>query len=74
MKKILIFLIAFFALLNISPKQVHANTTTFYEGEYAGKIYINKYDRQTRKTYFQRARFFRETTTNIEAYCIEPFK
>ncbi len=74
MKKILIFLIAFFALLNISPKQVHANTTTFYEGEYAEKIYINKYDRQTRKTYFQRARFFRETTTNIEAYCIEPFK
>lgn len=74
MKKILIFLIAFFALLNISPKQVHANTATFYEGEYAGKIYINKYDRQTRKTYFQRARFFRETTTNIEAYCIEPFK
>lgn len=74
MKKILIFLIVFFALLNISPKQVHANTTTFYEGEYAGKIYINKYDRQTRKTYFQRARFFRETTTNIEAYCIEPFK
>ena len=35
---------------------------------------MNKYDYNTHITYYQKARFFRQTGTNEFAYCIEPFK
>lgn len=34
---------------------------------------MNKYDYNTKITYYQKARFFRQTNTNEFAYCIEPF-
>ena len=34
---------------------------------------MNKYDYNTHITYYQKARFFRQTNTNEFAYCIEPF-
>lgn len=34
---------------------------------------MNKYDYNTHITYYQKARFFRQTNTNKFAYCIEPF-
>lgn len=34
---------------------------------------MNKYNPKNATTYYQKARFFRETATNKIAYCIEPF-
>ena len=34
---------------------------------------MNKYDYNTHITYYQKARFFRQTSTNEFAYCVEPF-
>ena len=34
---------------------------------------MNKYDYNTHITYYQKARFFRQTNTNEFAYCVEPF-
>ncbi len=34
---------------------------------------MNKYDYNTHITYYQKARFFKQTNTNEFAYCIEPF-
>ena len=35
---------------------------------------MNKYQYSTKKTYFQKARFFRKNGSNEYAYCIEPFR
>lgn len=72
MKK-LFFLTFLFSILFISSPKVFAKTTTFYEGEYINGIYMNKYNPKNSTTYYQKARFFRETATNKIAYCIEPF-
>ncbi len=52
---------------------VKAETATFYEAEYIDGIYMDRYNTNTRLTYYQQARFFRKTDTNEAAYCLEPF-
>ncbi len=71
MKKIIIFLIT---ILAIFPKQAIAKSESFYEGEYINNIWMNKITPDRNTTYYQKARFFRNTLTNEAAYCIEPFK
>lgn len=68
MKKIFTFLIITFIFTII---KVNAASTNFYEGEYIDNIYMNKVKDNT--IYYQKARFFRETSTNNPTYCIEPF-
>ena len=70
MKKKIIFLIL---LLTFITQNVKAENATFYEAEYIDGIYMNKYNFNTKTTYYQKARFFRKTGTNEYAYCIEPF-
>ena len=60
--------IILFGILN-----VHAETTNFYEGEYIDNIYQTKYDTNTKIKYYQKARFFRRSSDNQPAYCLEPF-
>ena len=71
-KNKLIFLITiifiFFGILN-----VHAETASFYEGEYIDNIYQTKYNTNTKVKYYQKARFFRRSGDNQPAYCLEPF-
>ncbi len=57
----------------ISNLNVHAETASFYEGEYIDGIYMNKYQYSTKTTFYQKARFFRKSGTNEFTYCIEPF-
>jgi hypothetical protein len=45
----------------------------FYEGEYIDGIYTKSIYIKNYSTHFQKARFFRRTSDNKEAYCIEPF-
>ncbi len=54
-------------------KEVNAATAHFYEAEYISGIYIKKIPSHAQVTYYQEARFFRETGTNNFAYCAEPF-
>lgn len=73
MKKIIIFLIITTLLLLISPNITNAKTTSFYEAEFIPNIWMNKKNPTDGLTYYNQARFFRETNTNNIAYCIEPF-
>lgn len=70
MKKIIIFLIT---LLILIPKSVFAMTTNFFEGEYIENVWINKITPDRKTIYYQKARIFREKSSNTIAYCIEPF-
>lgn len=72
MKKIIFFLILIISVITI-PTITHAQTYRFYEAEYIDGIWINKYNPNTRQTFFQTARFFRQIGTNDFAYCIETF-
>lgn len=62
-----------FSMFFISNLNVHAETASFYEGEYIDGIYMNKYQYSTKQIFYQKARFFRKNGTNEFAYCIEPF-
>lgn len=73
MKKIIIFLITTTLLLLISPIVSKAKTTSFYEAEFIPNIWMNKKNPADGLTYYNQARFFRQTSTNNIAYCIEPF-
>ena len=68
MKKILIFLIGIFCM---SISCLDAKAATFYEAEKIEGIYTKSVDGQT--SHYQKARFFRRTSDNKEAYCLEPF-
>ena len=72
MKKILILLLLI-GITYTSCLTAHAETTSFYEGEYIEGIWMNKYNPSNKTTYYQKARFFRQRGTNEFAYCIEPF-
>lgn len=50
---------------------VKANTLNFYEGEMIDGIYTR--NEKNKSTFYQKARFFRRTSDNKAAYCIEPF-
>ena len=69
MKKILIFLILLICIFKIP--NVHA--ASFYESNYIPNIWMNKKNPYDGLTYYNQARFIRETSTNQVAYCIEPF-
>lgn len=73
MKKLIIFIVIFTGIIFINNLTVNAQTTNFYEGEYIDGIWINKYNPSNKTTYYQKARFFRQTGSNKFAYCIEPF-
>lgn len=73
-KKIKFFLMIIFGMFLFSNINVHAESAYFYEGEYIDGIYMNKYQYSTKKTFYQKARFFRKTDTDEYAYCIEPFQ
>ena len=73
MKKILFFLITILGVIITSPINTYAKTYKFYEAEYIDGIWINKYNPDTKETFYQKARFFRQTDTNEFAYCIETF-
>lgn len=62
-----------FSMFFITNLNVHAETASFYEGEYIDGIYMNKYQYSTKTIFYQKARFFRKNGTNEFAYCIEPF-
>jgi len=74
MHKIKFFLILLIALMIVPSLSVKAATTSFYEGEYIQGIWMNKYNPANKTTYYQTARFFRETGSNDFAYCIQPFE
>lgn len=67
MKKIIIFLLTI--LIFGASKTVKAET--FYEAEYIDGIYTKSINGTSSK--YQKARFFRRTSDNKAAYCIEPF-
>ncbi len=73
MKKTLFFLMTILSFFFVQNLSVKAETYSFYEAEYIDNIYMNKYDPTTQTTYYQKARFFRQSGTNMHAYCIEPF-
>ena len=64
MHKIKFFLILLIALMIVPSLSVKAATTSFYEGEYIQGIWMNKYNPANKTTYYQTARFFRETGSN----------
>ena len=70
-KYILVFLITI--ILAAIPKVANAQARTFYEGEYIDGIYMNKLTPDRKTIYYQKARIFRDSSTNEYAYCIEPF-
>lgn len=71
MKKFIFFLIIIGGLLY--PSKIVYASSSFYEGEYIDDIYMNKRKEGSNTTFYQKARFFRQTGTNNYAYCIEPF-
>ena len=71
MKKSII-LITLILLIFIPTKNTYAKTT-FYEGEYIPNIWLNRKNHSNGTTYYNQARFIKETSTNKIAYCIEPF-
>ena len=73
-KKILFFLITILCISFTKNINVYAATVNFYEAEYIDNIYMNKRAEGSNTIFYQKARFFRENTTNNHAYCIEPFK
>ena len=73
MKKFIFFLITIFSIFLFKNIDVYASTANFYEGSYIDGIYMNKRAQGSSITYYQKARYFRQTGTNTPAYCIEPF-
>ena len=71
MKKKIVFLMTILCLFMIS-KKVSA-LEKFYEGEYIDGIYTKSVYIKNGSSHFQKSRFFRRTSDNKEAYCIEPF-
>lgn len=69
MKKYMIFLLTLILLIGLKTKGVNAET--FYESDYLN-YYIHAENGNTNK-WFQE-RMYRETSDNLPAYCIEPFK
>lgn len=69
MKKILIFLMTILCI-GIKCQDVSA-LTNFYEAEKIDGIFTKSVDGAN--THYQKARFFRRTSDNKEAYCLEPF-
>ena len=67
MKKFFLILILLLVSLNVKAK-----TYSFYEAEWIDGIYINRYESSTKLTHYQKARFFREKSTDDFAYCVEP--
>ncbi len=68
MKKIIIFLLT---ILFIGFNSIDVNAESFYEAEYIDNIYTKSVNGATAN--YQKARFFRRSSDNKEAYCIEPF-
>lgn len=69
MKKILIFLMTILCI-SINCLEVEAQTS-FYESEKIDGIFTKSVDGATSN--YQKARVFRRTSDNKEAYCLEPF-
>lgn len=69
MKKILIFLMTILCI-SIKCQDVSA-LTNFYEAEKIDGIFTKSVDGVNSR--YQKARFFRRTSDNKEAYCLEPF-
>ena len=74
MKKILLFLTLTSVFFICNTTKVYAKTNTFYEGEYIDGIYMVRYDKSTKMKHYQKARFYKSSTDNSIAYCLEPFK
>lgn len=68
MKKILIFLIT---ICCIGITDTTVNAETFYEAETIDGIYTKSVNGQT--AFYQKARLFRRTSDQKEAYCLQPF-
>lgn len=69
MKKILIFLMTILCI-GIKCQDVNAQAN-FYEAEKIDGIFTKSVDGAN--AHYQKARFFRRTSDNKEAYCLEPF-
>lgn len=74
MKKILLFLTLTSVFFICNTTKVYAKTNSFYEGEYINGIYMVRYDKSTKMKHYQKARFYKSSTDNSIAYCLEPFK
>lgn len=70
MKKKIIFLMTIIGILTLHDN-AKANSINFYEAEKIDNIYTKSVKQNT--AFFQKARFFRRTSDNKAAYCIEPF-
>ena len=68
MKKILYLLMTIFCI-SIFTTNIYAET--FYEAEYIDNVYMRMYKGSTMK--YQKARFFRRSSDNRHAYCLQPF-
>ncbi len=62
-------MLSLFFIPNLSAK-----AATFYEAEWIPGIYLKRYNFNTKLTYYQQARFYRNRETNEFVYCIEPFE
>ena len=67
MKKIIIFLLTIILFGTVQT----VNAESFYEAEYIDGIYTKSINGNSAN--YQKARFFRRTSDNKAAYCIEPF-
>lgn len=70
MKKKILFLMTIICIFGISIKNVNAKTQ-FYEAEKIENIWTKSIKGKT--AHFQKARFYRRTSDNKPAYCVEPF-
>lgn len=70
MKKILLFLMTILGLYSLTIKNVNAKAT-FYEAEKIDNIWTKSVKNKT--AHYQKARFYRRTSDNKPAYCVEPF-
>jgi len=68
MKKIIIFLLTILCLIKYSNVEAQ---TSFYEAEKIDGIFTKSVNGTTSN--YQKARVFRRTSDNKEAYCLEPF-
>ena len=71
--KFFLILIASIFIAKSLTINVKAASAKFYEAAYIDGIYMNKYQPSTDTIFYQKARFFRERSSNEFAYCIEPF-
>lgn len=73
MKKNILFLMLLSAIIITGILPAKAMESSFYEAEYIDNIWMNKITSNDKSTIkYQKARFFRETSSNKFAYCIEP--